>query len=367
MSTSHRLGRPTILVGTTLAVLAVGVGTAAAYWTRAGAGTGSAATTTLSAPTGVSVAAVDQTTDSMRIAWTNATGTPAPTSYQVKDGDRTLSCTSTPCTDSGQPAGSSHSYTVTSLYKNAWTASASAVGGSTNTKPTLAITSPTAGQTGVSKTATVQGTTTGGTSPGATISVTVKKTSDNSTVQSPTPTPSDGNWSFALSGLADNTQYTISASQTSAGGTASATAVSFTTAVATTPPTVTVTKPTEGANLTNQGDINGLGCTSNNLFCGSATAGTDSSGAASSLGTGAVTLTLKRTTSSNVVTYWSGSAWGASSTALTATGTTAWRYDFSYANLRSGVSGSVTYVATVDVKNAANISGTTVTRSFTTS
>lgn len=230
MTAPRTLRRGAVLSGAALGVLALGVGTAAAYWTTTGAGAGTTAVGTLNAPTDVAVAAVDQTTDSLRITWTNATGTPAPTSYLVKDGARTLSCTSTPCTDAGLTAGSAHSYTVTSLYKSAWTAAATAVGRSSNTKPTLAITSPANNATGISKTATVTGTTSGGTTPGA-ITVVVKRASDNFIVQTATPAVA-ASWNFALSELADSTQYTLNATQASAGGPATATVVTFTTAAA---------------------------------------------------------------------------------------------------------------------------------------
>ena len=85
-----------------------------------------------------------------------------------------------------------------------------------------------------------------------------------------------------------------------------------------------------------------------------------------------VEVVLKRTVGTTV-TYWNGTAWLASSTGLTATGTTSWLYPITLASLRlvsgsgsGNVSGTADYVATVTVTDNGGLTGH-ATRSFKTS
>jgi hypothetical protein len=130
------IARPGRRVSLTLLILATFsvVGTTAwAYWTTYGAGTASAGTGTLNAPTGVSVPSTSNT-GSVPVSWTGSSGTPVPQGYyltRVKISDSTTApaCASSPtslitlgasCTDSSVPNGTFY-YTVTAVY-NSWTA-----------------------------------------------------------------------------------------------------------------------------------------------------------------------------------------------------------------------------------------------------
>lgn len=148
--------------------------------------------------------------------------------------------------------------------------------------------------------------------------------------------------------------------KTTGSGTGSATAAStWTEDTGTVAPTVSVTFPAASTNYNSTGAFNNQ-CSGNDGICGTATAGSGS------LAAGSTTVTIRRTVSSTV-TYWSGSAWSASSTTLATTGTTSWRYGITFANVRAGLSNgtSATYLVSATVTNTAGTNS--ATRTFTTS
>jgi Fibronectin type III domain. len=121
-----------LAVGAVVGVLTLFAGAAGAYWSSHGAGSGSATTGTLAAPTNIQVPATS--TGSVQVTWTASTGTPAPTGYYVTRnpggtvvagcGTPTAPINATSCTDSGVPGGT-YTYTVTAVY-HSWTAVSSA-------------------------------------------------------------------------------------------------------------------------------------------------------------------------------------------------------------------------------------------------
>jgi hypothetical protein len=147
-------GRRVRLILLILATFTV-VGTSAwAYWTTYGAGTATAATGSLNAPSGVSVPSTNNT-GSVPVSWTGSNGTPVPQGYyltRVKLSYSTTApaCGSSPtslitlgasCTDSSVPNGTFY-YTVTAVY-NTWTTTSGSSNNITVSVPTrLVFTTP---------------------------------------------------------------------------------------------------------------------------------------------------------------------------------------------------------------------------------
>jgi hypothetical protein len=113
-------------------VVALGGGTAYAYWSASGSGSGSATTATLNPPTGVTVPAISGNT--VHVTWTASatTGAPTPSGYYVTRSGApacgtslaaTISATS--CDDTA--AAGTYTYTVTAVY-HSWTAASAASG-----------------------------------------------------------------------------------------------------------------------------------------------------------------------------------------------------------------------------------------------
>lgn len=112
------------------AVVFAGTGVAAAYFSTAGSGTGTATTGTLNPPTSVS-GAQSAGTGNVTVSWTAPTGTPAATGYYVLRTDSSNAaapaCASSPaspitavtCVDHSVPLGA-YSYTVVAVYRT-WT------------------------------------------------------------------------------------------------------------------------------------------------------------------------------------------------------------------------------------------------------
>jgi hypothetical protein len=157
-------GRRVRLILLILATFTV-VGTSAwAYWTTYGAGTASASTGSLNAPSGVSVPSTNNT-GSVPVSWTGSSGTPVPQGYyltRVKISDSTTSaaCGSSPtslitvgasCTDSSVPNGTFY-YTVTAVY-NSWTATSGSSINITVSVPTQLAFTTSPSSTGASGTA----------------------------------------------------------------------------------------------------------------------------------------------------------------------------------------------------------------------
>lgn len=115
---------------TVFAVIATAVASpAAAYWTSTGSGSTSAATSTLSPPTNVTVPAA--AAPNVSVSWTAGTGVVAPNGYFVTRTDGTTTepaCASSPttlvtgttCNDLAVPDGT-HTYVVTAVFAT-WTA-----------------------------------------------------------------------------------------------------------------------------------------------------------------------------------------------------------------------------------------------------
>ena len=140
------------------AVAAAIVGVALAFFLATGSSVGSAKVGTLSAPTNVVATAADSSTSSgpspVTITW-NAPGTGAPpTGYKVvRDNGSTkvtVSCSSSPCTDSSVPDGT-YTYHVQSLFRTSWTSTAADSNSLTvvndTTPPTTTISFPANGGT----------------------------------------------------------------------------------------------------------------------------------------------------------------------------------------------------------------------------
>lgn len=222
-------------------------GTAGAYWTSGGLGFGFATAGTLGAPLNVTAGPLNGTSDTLVIDW-DAPTTGAPvTGYRVNKDTAAgaLLCSSpapsTTCNATGLLPSSTYNVVVTSLLNNSWTASSAAVGASTNAPAaTLNITNPAANATNISTTPTITGTsTTAGT---IALAVRAGTATTGTTVASGTAT-TDGTspWSGTVSpALANNTQYTVTATQTTPGGT-STVSKTFTTVAATAPVSVTTT------------------------------------------------------------------------------------------------------------------------------
>ncbi|WP_457965943.1 hypothetical protein M1E17_05320 [Arthrobacter sp. D1-29] len=126
-----------VIVLAVAALLAPGIDPALAYSTGPVSGISSATLGSLQPPTNVSVPS--SSTGTVRVSWTAAVGTPAPTGYFVtrtraSDGSTTAACgtsasattTGTACDDIKVPVGD-YSYTVTSVYRT-WTASSASSG-----------------------------------------------------------------------------------------------------------------------------------------------------------------------------------------------------------------------------------------------
>lgn len=117
----------------TAVVLALLGGTANAAWSVSGSGTGAAKAQSLNAPT---ASATAQSSSSIQVTWTVGTQPPGTTYSVVRNGTTTLSCTSSPCTDTGLAGSTSYSYVVTAKLGSAWVASSNTTSATTPTSAT---------------------------------------------------------------------------------------------------------------------------------------------------------------------------------------------------------------------------------------
>lgn len=117
------------VAGAVLGVAVLGGAPALAAWSKAGTGAGAAQATSLVTPTDVSATGASNTT--MTITWSAANQLSGATYQVVRNGSTTLSCTSSPCTDSGLTAGTTYSYVVSSKIGTNWSKSAASVNGTT--------------------------------------------------------------------------------------------------------------------------------------------------------------------------------------------------------------------------------------------
>lgn len=141
--TAAMLADGLIVVSIVLVALLMVISPASAYWTAAGSAVGAGSTSTLTAPTGVTVPA--NSLSSVAVSWTVSAGSLTPDGYYVTrtSGGRTVAaCASSPtvlrsgssCTDTSVPDGS-YTYTVTAKYRS-WTAAGAPSGGVTVWTPT---------------------------------------------------------------------------------------------------------------------------------------------------------------------------------------------------------------------------------------
>ena len=130
-----------IVASLLLAALVVAPG-ASAFWKSVGLGTGSAASGSLAAPTGVTAPSVN--VGAVLVSWAASAGPITPTGYYITriTGSTTApACGSSPaalvattsCTDNAAPLGT-HSYVVTAVYRS-WTAVSAASGNITVVLP----------------------------------------------------------------------------------------------------------------------------------------------------------------------------------------------------------------------------------------
>lgn len=132
-------------------VLGVLGSTAVAVWTLTANGDGAAPSGALVAPSVTVEQSATSPQTSLVVKWTAAGQLPGAT-YTVKRGSTTVSCTSSPCTDSGLTAGQSYTYSVTAAL-HSWTSPAGTGSGSTSaaSATTFVVTAPstTAGSAGL--------------------------------------------------------------------------------------------------------------------------------------------------------------------------------------------------------------------------
>lgn len=219
-------------------VLCLLAGTALAYWTTLGSGFGQASAGTLQAPTGVAANPISGSATSLRVNWIHPSGL-APTSYSVTAGSQGCSTSypATTCDVTGLVANTGYSVVVSSLYKSAWSAPATAVTGTTNPNaPALTVTTPANGATGVAINTVISG----GTNASSNVAVQLYLGSDTSTVAigSLTGAVTGVTWTTPPATLLNNTTYTAVATQSTAGGSSTATTTFTTVAVVANPVTV---------------------------------------------------------------------------------------------------------------------------------
>lgn len=223
------ISRPGILalVGYLLLAL-IAAAPASAYWTSGGAGTGSGASGTLSAPTAVTVA--PYSLPSVPVTWTASTGSPPPTGYYVtrtSGGTTVAACSSsasslitgTFCVDTGM-ADATYTYAVTAKYRS-WTAASAPSGSVTVLTPTKVAftTQPTSTVAGVAinPTVTVAVQTAAGTTvpiAGRAVTVAIGANPGSGTLSGTTTASTDSTGVATFSGLAVNkagTGYTLTA------------------------------------------------------------------------------------------------------------------------------------------------------------
>lgn len=219
--------RPAVVTAAALGILGLTAGTAFAYWTTAGHGTGSATTSTVNKPT-----AVTGNGTSKLISWTQSnTSAVAPTGFLAERSSTTgtrnwiQACTApagaTSCTDiAAVTATDTFVFRVTAKYSNAWTAVSdeSATPVTYTVAATVTVSTPNlaaASDTGTSNTDNVTKTTTptftGTATAGATVQI-----FDGTTVVGTGPA-TGGTYSIttsSLTGSQTGTPHTITAKAT---------------------------------------------------------------------------------------------------------------------------------------------------------
>lgn len=107
--------RPRLLTVTASLVVALtvsGVGMAQAAWMMSGSGTGSSSADSLVTPALTATRSTTSPASAIDLSWTAAGQLPTAT-YEVTRDGTPISCSSSPCTDSGLSAGTAYTYVVT--------------------------------------------------------------------------------------------------------------------------------------------------------------------------------------------------------------------------------------------------------------
>lgn len=201
-----------------LVVLSLLAGTALAYLTTTGGGSGQAATASFGAP--VNVQPTGSTNNSVSLDWDAPSGV-QPTSYTVTADDANVpSCsvtTATQCTATGLASSRTYSFIVTSRIDDSWSAAASPVNGTTLTPapvvpaPSVSISTP-ATNTVTTTTPVITGTAINA----ATVTVTINGTP----ARTGTVDASSGSWTYAPAALTAGAAYTVTATAFGPGGSA---------------------------------------------------------------------------------------------------------------------------------------------------
>lgn len=127
---SRTLFRSTATAAVMVTVLTAAGGVAAAAWTAAGGGAGAVPTRSLVTPEVSATRSTTSPSSAVDVAWT-APGQISGTTYAVVrssagGGEVTLSCTSSPCSDTGLASGTTYTYRVTAALGTRWTATGQA-------------------------------------------------------------------------------------------------------------------------------------------------------------------------------------------------------------------------------------------------
>jgi hypothetical protein len=108
----------------------LGGGGAWAAWSTAGTGAGATKAGSLVTPVLTATRSSTSPTTAIDVSWTASGQLPGAT-YSVKRDGTTISCTSSPCTDSGLASGTSYSYVVTAKLGTNWSAASNSASAST--------------------------------------------------------------------------------------------------------------------------------------------------------------------------------------------------------------------------------------------
>jgi hypothetical protein len=375
-----------LLTGTVVAAVA---GAALAFYLATGSGVGSAKVGTLGPPTNVVATAANSSTSSgpspVTITWTAPALGGTPTGYKVvRDNGSTqvtVSCSSSPCTDSSVPNGT-YTYHVQSLLRS-WTSAAANSNSLTvvndSTPPTTAISFPAnsaaynaVGWGSQCEAGTVTGTcgSSSDASGVAIVRLSVQRSSDgfywngssfvsslselfvNATLDSPNATSTT--WSLALptSALSNGNTYTIHVQAKDTVGNDSAPTYTSTATFTydTSAPSSTISFPSTGP----------YNATSWNA--GAPIAGTASDPAPGS-GLANVQVSIQKVGGN----YWNGSSFGSASEQLfTASGTSSWSLAFAASNFATAGGGDGSYmVRSYATDHAGNTQATATSQTFT--
>ncbi len=376
--------------GLAIAVAALAVaGAALAYYLSSGSGTGHASVGTIDAPTSVAATAANSSTSSgpspVTITWNAPSADATPTGYAVvRDNGSTqvtVSCNSSPCTDTNVPDGT-YTYHVQSLLNTSWTSAAadsnSLVVVNDSTAPTTTITFPanngsynaagfanqcsSGSETGICGTASDPAPSSGL----ANVQVSIQKVGGNywngssfgSASEQKMIASGTGSWTlafaaanFATAGGGDGS-YTVRVYATDNAGNTQAAATSQTFTYDKTTPTSAITFPSSGPY-----NAAGWNAGASSEIAGTATDPTPGSGLAN------VQVSIQKVGGN----YWNGSSFGsASEQKMIASGTGSWTLAFAAANFATAGGGDGSYTVRVyATDNAGNTQAAATSQTFT--